>query len=261
MSADNRLTNLITIARSQTAAQDDQGDEDIWEFAIQARDDCTQCVVARSVTTVSSEPIALDRRAELKARHREAILDAADSLILDRGKARFSVDELAERADIARRTVFNHFSSLDDVIMTSCTRTLNRAVDEFLTVASVTPSSHGSRVHLFDEVTTAMKAMDLPGLVSYFFGLLDGDDTRTQNADGVFLRSTEDLTVELARRSGVDEFEVSILVSTLMNGIAVVARHWMIQSGGTLDLASRSLWDSVLDRFIAIVRDGYSAPS
>jgi AcrR family transcriptional regulator len=210
---------------------------------------------------VDTKPILMDRRAELKARHREAILDAADSLILERGEARFSVDELADRADIARRTVFNHFSSLDDVIMTSCTRTLSRAIDDFLAAASVTPSSHGSRVVLFAEVTTAIRDMDLPSLVTYFFGLLDGDDARTQNADSVFMRSTEDLAVELVRRSGVDEFEVAILVSTLMNGIAVVARQWMIQTGGTLDAASRSLWDSLLDRFIRIVRDGYSAPS
>jgi AcrR family transcriptional regulator len=210
---------------------------------------------------VTAEPIVMDRRAELKARHREAILDAADSLILERGKARFSVDELAERADIARRTVFNHFSSLDDVIMTSCTRSLNRAVDEFLAVANVAPSSHGSRSSLFAEVTTAIKAMDLASLVTYFFGLFDGDDARTQNADGVFMRSTEDLTAELARRSGVDEFEVAILVSTLMNGIAAVARRWMLQSEGALDAASRNLWDSLLDRFIRIVHDGYSATS
>jgi AcrR family transcriptional regulator len=203
----------------------------------------------------------MDRRAELKARHREAILDAADSLILDKGKAQFSVDELADRADIARRTVFNHFSSLDDVIMTSCTRTLNRAMDEFLTVASVTPSSHGSRVQLFDEVATAIQAMDLPSLVSYFFGLLDGDDARTQNADSVFMRSTENLTVELARRSGADAFEVAILVSTLMNGIGVVAQYWMEQSGGSRDTASRDLWNSLLHRLITIVRDGYSASS
>ncbi|KJC65768.1 transcriptional regulator, TetR family [Agreia bicolorata] len=203
----------------------------------------------------------MDRRAELKARHREAILDAADSLILERGKARFSVDELAERADIARRTVFNHFSSLDDVIMTSCTRTLNRAVDEFLAVTSVTPSSHGTSAALFAEITTAVKAMDLPSLISYFFGLLDGDDARAENADGVFMRSTEALTVELARRSGVDEFEVAILVSTLMNGIAAIARHWMVQADGILDADSRSLWDSLLDRFVRIVRDGYSTSS
>jgi AcrR family transcriptional regulator len=210
---------------------------------------------------VTAEPIVMDRRAELKARHREAILDAADSLILERGKARFSVDELADRADIARRTVFNHFASLDDVIMTSCTRSLNRAIDEFLAVANVAPSGHGSRVALFAEVTTAIKAMDLPSLVTYFFGLFDGDDARTQNADGVFMRSTEDLTAELARRSDVDEFEVAILVSTLMNGIAAVARRWMLQSEGALDAASRSLWDSLLDRFIRVVHDGYAAPS
>ena len=72
-----------------------------------------------------------DRRTELKARYRQAILDAADSLICERGKPQFSVDELAERADVSRRTVFNHFSSLDDVIMTTCTQVLRATVDEF----------------------------------------------------------------------------------------------------------------------------------
>jgi hypothetical protein len=75
------------------------------------------------------------------------------------------------------------------------------------------------------------------------------------------MRSTENLTVELARRSGADAFEVAILVSTLMNGIGVVAQYWMEQSGGSRDTASRDLWNSLLHRLITIVRDGYSASS
>lgn len=94
-----------------------------------------------------------DRRAELKARYRRAILDAADSLIRERGNPQFSVDELAERADVSRRTVFNHFSSLDDVIMTTCARVLSATVDEFRAATASTPRGDGSRVDLFDEIT------------------------------------------------------------------------------------------------------------
>jgi len=54
--------------------------------------------------------LSIDRRAALKAKHRAAILQAARDLVDERGGRGFSVDELAARADVARRTVFNHFS-------------------------------------------------------------------------------------------------------------------------------------------------------
>jgi len=211
---------------------------------------------------VTAERIPSDRRAELKARHREAILDAADALIRERGKPRFSVDELATRADVARRTVFNHFSSLDDVIMTTCTRVLSRAVDEFRAAAAEVPAARGSRVALFDEIVSVVRSMDLPTLVAYLWGVLadEGDDGRSQTAlEGVFMRTTQQLSIELADRSELDEFDVAVLVGSLMNGVAIVARHWMLQTGATLDPASRRLWDELLDRLIADVRHGYAS--
>jgi AcrR family transcriptional regulator len=210
---------------------------------------------------VTAERIPADRRAELKARHREAILDAADALILERGKPRFSVDELATRADVARRTVFNHFSSLDDVIMTTCTRVLSRAVDEFRAAAAEVPAARGSRVALFDEVVSVVRSMDLPTLVAYLWGVLgDDDDGRSQTAlEGVFMRTTQQLSLELAERSELDEFDVAVLVGSLMNGVAIVARHWMLRTGATLDPASRLLWDELLDRLISDVRHGYAS--
>jgi AcrR family transcriptional regulator len=209
--------------------------------------------------------LAPDRRAELKARHREAILDAADALIRERGKPRFSVDELAQRADVARRTVFNHFSSLDDVILTTCTRLLSKVVDEFRTTAAAIPVGDGSRGSLFEQITTTLRDIDLPTVVAYLWGVLasEGDDKRSHNAvQEVFTRASEQLSTEMAQRSAeLDEFEVAILVSSLMNGIAVVSRYWVIESGAALDDASRALWDKLLDRLITNVGAGYSLAS
>lgn len=64
--------------------------------------------------------LTTDRRAALKAKHRAAILQAARDLVDERGGREFSVDDLAARADIARRTVFNHFASLDEVLLAVC---------------------------------------------------------------------------------------------------------------------------------------------
>lgn len=214
---------------------------------------------------MTSRRFAPDRRAELKARHRQAILAAADALIRERGKPQFSVEELAERANVSRRTVFNHFSSLDDVIMTSCTLLLSGVVDEFRVATQATPTGDGSRVALFTEIATAIRAIDLPTVVAYLWGVLaaDGSGDRSQHAVlDVFTRTTEQLAVDLAERTTtVDEFEVAILVSSLMNGVAVVSGHWIARTGGALDDSSRRVWDDLLDRLIDSVRAGYSRPT
>jgi AcrR family transcriptional regulator len=214
---------------------------------------------------VSSPALALDRRAALKARHRESILGAAAALIRERGKPHFSVDELAERADVARRTVFNHFASLDEIVMITCTRVLMDAVAEFQAATEATPIGDGSRHSLFSEITSAVRGMDLPTVVAYLWGVLDedGKDGRSESAmQDVFTRTTEQLSQDLARRSAdLDALEVEILVSSLMNGIAVVSRHWIARTGGALDEPSRALWDELLERLVVSVRAGYSAAS
>jgi AcrR family transcriptional regulator len=214
---------------------------------------------------VSNPTLNLDRRAALKARHREAILSAADALIRERGKPHFSVDELAERADVARRTVFNHFASLDEIVMITCTRVLMNAVAEFRAATAATPVGDGSRFSLFSEITSAVRGMDLPAVVSYLWGVLaqEGDDGRSENVlQDVFTRTTEQLSQELAQRTTeLDDLETEILVSSLMNGIAIVSRHWIAQTGGTVDSRSRILWNDLMDRLVATVRTGYTLPS
>ena len=212
---------------------------------------------------MTPQTLAPDRRAALKARYREAILDAADALIRERGKPQFSVEELAERADVSRRTVFNHFSSLDDVIMTSCTRVLSGVVDEFRAATAATPRGDGSRVALFADITSAVRDIDLPTVVAYLWGVLsdDGDDARARHPlDDVFTRATDQLSTEIADRSSdIDAFEAAVLVSSVMNGIAVVSGHWIARTGASLDAASRAVWDELLDRLISTIRTGYSS--
>ena len=55
----------------------------------------------------------------LKARSRRSILDAATALVIERGGPTFTVEELAERADVSRATVFNYFPSVSDVLVTA----------------------------------------------------------------------------------------------------------------------------------------------
>ena len=212
------------------------------------------------MTTAS---LGIDRRAALKARHRQAILDAAAELIRERGKPRFSVDELAERADVARRTVFNHFASLDDIVLITCTRVLTDAVEEFRAATKANSRGNGSRDSLFTEIAAAVQGMDLPSVIAYLWGVLaeDGEDGRSQSAmQDVFARATEQLSLELAGRStALDHFEAEILVSSLINGVAVAARNWIMLTGASLDAKSRAIWDELLGRLLVAVRSGYAS--
>jgi TetR/AcrR family transcriptional regulator, cholesterol catabolism regulator len=67
-----------------------------------------------------SAPQAAAEPTGRRDRHRQAtrtrILDAALALFLERGYAATTVDEIADRADVARRTLFNHFVRKQDLL-------------------------------------------------------------------------------------------------------------------------------------------------
>lgn len=209
--------------------------------------------------------IAPDRRAALKARHRAAILAAASALIEERGGPRFTVDELAERADVARRTVFNHFASLDDVMLTLCAELLSVLVDDFIAVAAATPVGDGSRASMFDEIASAIRSADLVPAVARMVTILgtdqiehDTDPREDALTHEAFARVGDQLRREVARRNpGADDFDVALLVSSLVNGIIVVAKFWISRSEARVDDDTRAVWNELLDRLLTSVRTGY----
>ena len=64
----------------------------------------------------SQDQVGLTRRERQRESTRQRILDAALSLFRERGYADTSVDQIAERADVARRTLFNHFARKQDLL-------------------------------------------------------------------------------------------------------------------------------------------------
>lgn len=211
---------------------------------------------------MSSSTTAVDRRAAARDRHRTAIIDAADALITERGSSRFSVDELAERADVARRTVFNHFASLDDVVTAACTRVLSGLIESFRLSALATPVGEGSRASMFDEIAQAIRHTDLPGAIAYMAAALGTLDTAESRSNAIvqdaFSRVSDQLAGEVARRNpGADALDVELLVGSLLQGVVVISRHWVDHSGAALDAAARQQWDALLKRVFASVRTGY----
>ena len=205
--------------------------------------------------------LSTDRRAALKARHRSAILQAARDLI-DDGHGDFSVDELAARADVARRTVFNHFGSLDEVVLAVCEQELSVIIDRFLVDIAETPVGDGSRASMFDELESAVRGADLAPAIAGMYRIL-GKPGRDEPKAAVlsqtaFSRVTERLRDEVMRRyPAADALDAALLVESLMSGIVVIADHWLRHDGPALDQTSLDAWDALLSRLVHSVRSGY----
>lgn len=206
--------------------------------------------------------LSIDRRAALKAKHRAAIVQAARDLIAERGGRDFGVDDLAARADVARRTVFNHFASLDDVLLTVCEEELSVIIDRFLADMARTPVGDGSRSSMFDELESAARGADLAPAIASMYRILGepgaSDPKAAVLTQTAFSRVTERLRDEVARRHpAADPLDAAMLVESLMSGIVVIADHWLRHDGPALDQTSLDAWDALLSRLVHSVRSGY----
>jgi TetR/AcrR family transcriptional regulator, regulator of autoinduction and epiphytic fitness len=213
---------------------------------------------------VPSSSLTVDRRAALKARHRQAIVDAARRLIDAHQGPRFSVDELAAEADVSRRTVFNHFESLDDVILAACTEILDAVVSAFREAATGCGGRDGDVQRVFGQIVQAVRTTDLPQLTAYLWSALGGADAppaRQQRFMQVALsRVADDLTLEVLRRNpGIDPLDAELLVSSILHGIAVISRRWIEEFGGSTTSTARRAWDVLVDRLVLRLRTGYGA--
>ncbi|MCU1528540.1 MAG: hypothetical protein JWP75_2303 [Frondihabitans sp.] len=205
---------------------------------------------------------APDRRAALKARHREAIIDAARMLVAEQGGPGFSVDELATRADVARRTIFNHFTSLDEILVTLCGDELGVIIDDFINAVTATPVGDGSRASMFDELARTLRSADIPSAIARITAIVGEpvphDPRGRALKDEAFARAGHRLVEVVGRRNpGVDSLEIEFLVGSLMNGMIVVATHWVTNTDARLDDQGRDEWQRLLTRLIETVRTGY----
>jgi TetR/AcrR family transcriptional regulator, regulator of autoinduction and epiphytic fitness len=203
-----------------------------------------------------------DRRARLKARTRRSIVDAAAALMHATRGFDFTVDELAARADVSRRTVFNHFASLDDVIAAVLADAF-RGVVEALEAADP-PRGDDPQLAVADDAARALRAADLvPALSSLTRGLglaewaCDAEAPATLPAHEVMLLmrslagTSDDLAAALHRRHpGAARLDVDLVVGSLMSSLVVLHRYWLAETGGTDDERSRDVWSALLDRML-----------
>lgn len=75
-------------------------------------------------------PYSMTRRAASTALTRQRILDAAAQLIVERRSTDVPIMDIAATADIAPRTLYNHFPTIDDLMG----ETMSQMTEEFIAV-------------------------------------------------------------------------------------------------------------------------------
>lgn len=84
--------------------------------------------MARRKLTLELEPIVAAVAAGPLGEDDERVLDATEGLLRSYGLARWSVDDVAERAGIGRTTVYRRFPSRDDLVAGVLARELRRTI-------------------------------------------------------------------------------------------------------------------------------------
>lgn len=199
-----------------------------------------------------------DRRAELKSRHRQAILDACAGLLSERQSADFTVEELALRADVSRRTVFNHFASLDDVVTEVGTGVVGAAL-----VLSPGPAPEGCSP--LDDLVELVSSAAFIEAVSYLTRVLGRADARSTPQQAIMafrsvtVAGNQVMAALAARHPAADPLEIELLVGTFAGGVSVLFERWCAQTGAVNTAESRGAWLELLQRLIATLRTGHGA--
>ena len=214
-----------------------------------------------------TEP-STDRRVALKARHRQAIVDAAAALIAETGGLRFTIDDLARRADVSRRTVFNHFASVDDIVAEVFGDVIGTLVASYERESAASPATPGTdvdaRAVVFDELDRAVRSTDLVAPMAFLTQSLRSHDEHSPAIATVLLRVLDAArgrlaAAVLARHPGADVLDVQLRVNADVAGVLVRHRHWDAATGAVDDEPSRAAWDALVDRLLDRTGHGFAA--
>ena len=163
--------------------------------------------------------------ADPKVSREELILEAADRLLARYGYRKMTIDDLAREAGIGKGTVYLHFRSKEDVVLSHMDRIVNRVMARLKEIAA-------------SDAPPATKLSEM--MVARVMIRFDSVQHFTENISEVL----RDLRAALLqRREGYFEEEAKLLSGVLREGQRAGAfrRHEALATARTLVLASNSL--------------------
>ena len=177
------------------------------------------------------------RRDRKARRTRDALADAALSLVLDRGLAAVSVEDIADRADVSRRTFSRYFPSREDAVL-DCLRADFDRINAALAArpAADTPLTAyraALRDWLRDEEQPAWHRR--PG-VRELIGLIVAEPALTAAYRWICVEAEETSIRIAADRLGLDaerDLRPAVAIGLGVAALQAAARTWVRHPGAT----------------------------
>jgi len=172
------------------------------------------------------------------------------------------VDEVAARAEVSRRTVFNYFHSTEELLIAVGNEILGEAIDSLKVDGP--PVGGGTHADLLDDLVALLRSIDLLGTIArltHILGPMGHQDSRVLAIVRDTMLSVSDnlMTTARQRHPDVPALDVELLVSSLLGGLIVLQKRWTERTGLAETAETRQLWSELFDRFVVQLRDGFVA--
>ncbi|WP_434993483.1 TetR family transcriptional regulator [Arthrobacter sp. Ld5] len=202
----------------------------------------------------TDDELPLGRREQNKIDTRRAIADAAFDLALTVGPGAFTVDQIAGRAGVSRRTFFNYFPSAEDALTVRTDGFLDLALEVFGRMPQDEPL-FDSIIRAFTE-TTRMEGLSQHGALFRMAGS-NPDLLRAQLH--AWERAEARVVVALRRRlgAGTSELYLTALVGSVLSCTKAAMRDWAAMTSDSAGDPGQELEERILAA-LTMLRDGFS---
>lgn len=217
-----------------------------------------------------------DGRSALRAERRLAIIDAARALATEHGSDGFTVDQVALRAGVSRRTVFNHFAGLDQLLVAACEQLLVETTTELLDevdrrIAALRdgdtrpgPGQGPDGRTVLAAVAESARGVDLPRAIASIHCVLGAPAPADERAQHISRTAFEHVGGRLRehlqqRAPDLDALDLELTLALMFSGINTLADLWLEQHPDLppdVPDAARADWDRLLDRLLDHLRVG-----
>ena len=203
-----------------------------------------------------------DKREAIRLRNRRSIIAAAGELATERGVAGVGVNDLAARAGVSRRTIFNHFPSAQDAVFEYLSDQVTGLIDRMLRELPAPDPSAGTE--LGDVYRQLIEALRTPTLLDELQPVFSVDLQETPAASLWEFRVTRTAVDRLAdvlreRLPQYTPFQIHLVATTLINALAECLDEWLARTDGALDEAARRTWGELLATALAVLGRGFDA--
>lgn len=206
-------------------------------------------------------PELLSRRELNKAATRQAITDAALTLLRAQGPGNFTVEDIAESAGISRRTFFNYFGSTEAALASMTHGFLDNALQQFRQRPADEPileSARAALMQLADPMTVAPLAE--------LFTLTQDNAVLSRSELEAWDHCTEEIISAARERfagtpgPAVDELYLRALAGSVISCGKAAMDVWFAQCGADLSPASLAVLRQLLIDAMGHLGSGFGSP-